>query len=171
MSSPFGLGFGARFIFDAHQNWTGEGLPVYLRVQNADDEAQDFADTGFEVTVTSPNLLSGAGTTDYLVLPPPLVEPLSLVDIGIMSGKLMFGARKFTISHTWVMQWMTANGYDNPLDVFLDPDRVIGLAHDNQLWAIKQVNHIDLGGAIIYWELMCDSMQQNVSTGTGLDGP
>jgi len=171
MSSPFGLGFGARFIFDAHQNWTGEGLPVYLRTQNANDEAQDFADTGFEVTVTSPNLLSGAGTTDHLVLPPPLVEPLSLVDIGIMGGKLMFGARKFTLSHTWVMAWMTANGYDNPLAVFEDPAKVVGLWHDNQLWAIKQVNHIDLGGAIIYWELMCDSAQQNISTGTGLDGP
>ena len=171
MSSPFGLGFGARFIFDAHQNWTGEGLPVYLRTQNADDSAQDYADTGFEVTVTSPALLAGAGTTDTLVQPPPLVEPLSLMDIGIMGGKLQFGARKFTVSHTWVMQWMIANGYSNPLDVFLDPSKVIGFYHDNQLWQIRQCNHIDLGGATLYWEIMCDASQSNYSQGTGNDGP
>ena len=171
MSTPFGLGFGARFMLDGHQNWTGEGLPVYLRTQNADDSAQLYADTGFEVTVTSANLLSGAGTTDSLVLPPPLVEPLSLMDIGIMGGKLMFGARKFTISHTWVMKWMRQFSYTNPLDVFRDPTLVLGIYHDNQLWTIEQINHIDLGGAILYWELMCNASQQNVSQGTGLDGP
>lgn len=156
---------------DAHQNWTGEGLPVYLRVQNSDDSAQDYVDTGFEVTVTTPYLLTGAGTQDLLVIPPPLVEPLSLMDIGIMGGKLMFGARKFTISHTWVMQQMAQMGYQNPLMVFNDPSRVIGLYHDNQVWTIEQVNHIDLGGTILYWEILCNAAQSNIATGTGNDGP
>ena len=170
-SAPFGFGFGVRFINDAHQNWAGEGLPVYLRTQNADDSSQAYADTGFEVTVTSPNLISGAGTTDNLIVPPPMVQALSLMDIGIMGSQLQFGAHKFTVSHTWVMSWMAKNGYTNPLAVFKDPSKVVGIYYDNQLWIIESCTHMDQAGVIITWDLICNAAQANVSVGTGNDGP
>lgn len=170
MSTPSGFGFGVRYLLDQQQAWQGSGLPVYLRIDNSDDSEEAFADVGFEIVVTSPYLLSGAGTQDLQILPQPEVTPLSLMDIGIMGGKLMFGARKFIISHTWVIGQMELMRYTNPLDVFRDPARVVGLWHDNQMWSIEQINHIDVGGVIIKWVLMCNSAQQNISDGTGTNG-
>ena len=164
---PFGLGFGARFLLDAHQNWAAEGLPVYLRIRNADDSQQEFADIGFDVTVTSSNLISGAGTTDLIILPQPTVQEVNLNDIGIMGGKLMFGAKRFFISHTWVLNQMQEMGYTNPLDVFLDPSRVVGIYYDNQLHTIEQLTHDDLGGSVLYWKVVCNAAQLNYTQGTG----
>lgn len=161
-STPFGLGFGARFIMDAHQSWTGEGLPVYLRTQNADDSSQGYADLGFQVTVTG-NSVSGAGTTDTQIFPQPTVEQLNLHEIGIMGTQLQFGATRFIISHTWVSNWMSSKGYQNPYSVFRDPTIVVGIYYDGQLYRIEEITHTDLGGVILYWNIVCNAPQSNVT--------
>jgi hypothetical protein len=144
MGSPAGLGFGVRFLMDGHQNFMQESTGVYLRIQNSDDSTQEYADLGFEVQVSG-IIASGAGTQDLKISPPPSVRMLNLHEIGIMGTQLQFGAIEITISHTWVLGWMQENGYTNPLAVFRDRSRVIGIVFDNQLYTIESITHEDVG--------------------------
>jgi hypothetical protein len=163
MSSPVGLGFGARFLLDAHQRFMQEGLPVYLRIQNSDDSAQAYADVGFEVAVTG-SLATGAGTTDIKISPPPSVQALDLHEIGIMGWQqLQFGATRFLISHTWVLEQMDAQHYTNPYSVFRDPKRVIGIVYNEQLYTIESITPEEMGGTTLYWNIVCNAPQLNVT--------
>jgi hypothetical protein len=165
MSSPpiIGLGFGARFLFDAHQNWSNEGLPVYIRTQNADDEDADFADLGFIVSVTG-NLAKESGTTDTLITPPPTVYTDPTNRQGVEQTQLQEITLRLVISHTWVLSWMAKMGYTgNPVEVFRDRTKVIGIFHANELWSIESISNETLGAEIINWNVTCKGSQQNVS--------
>ena len=158
-----GMGFGARFLMDAHQDWSGGGLDTYLRLQNSDDSAQDYADLGFEVTVTGA-LATTAGITDILIRPQPSVFNMSVIEIGLSNGKFSLGAKRFRISHTFVLAQMAARGYLDARQVWEDKRKVIGIKYDKRLYSIAKIDFEAFGKEVVSWDLVCNAVEQVVST-------
>lgn len=149
------MGFAARFIIDGYQRFFKSGLTVYLRFKNFDDTGQDYADVGFEVSVTGA-LAASSGFTDIVIDPPPEVKEVSMHNIGIMGGQLSFGAKEFRISHTWVLGRMAAMGYTDPKQVFQDP-KVVGIIYEQRLHMMVSLTHDDVGGETTLWKVITNA--------------
>jgi len=152
MSAPFGFGYGARYMMDQTMKFTGEGLPVFLRMQPVDESVNDVADIGFIVTVSG-SLTGSAGYTDHQIIPQPIMEVGNSNRIGVEETQMQFGPTNFTISQTWVLQMMDQFGYIDPLQVFRDR-RVIGLVVNNEIYSIENISDRHAGGQIVYWDLV-----------------
>jgi len=153
-----GFAYGVRMLLDANQQFMGGGLPVYLRTKNEVDDAQSYTDLGFQATDEGPT----SGFTDTQIFPQPEVDEVSLHNIGLNQARLQFGARIFAISHTFVLNQMAENGYDDAMQVWRDPS-VIGLFYDGRLFSIESITHEDAGGDIIWWKLICNSTDRQVT--------
>src|SRR4051812_16362542 len=98
MGIPFG--YGVRMLLDGQQSFIRSGLTCFLRVQNFAPEG-DWQEVGVPFVPTGAEAAK-TGFTDLLISPPPEVRDVSTHNIGMSGGKLMFGARYFIISHTFV---------------------------------------------------------------------
>lgn len=155
-------------MFDNTQRFVRSGLKVYLRVKN-------FPETGDNLEVGVPFTVTGslaAGYTDYLIKPPPNVQDVSMHNIGIMAGRLNFGSRIFTISHTFVKEQLDLINEDieeeitDPLAVFRDRNGLgncLGILYDQRLFSIESITHRDVSGQTISWKLICNSLETTTS--------
>jgi hypothetical protein len=158
MGIPFGTGL--QMLFDASQQFTRAGLPVYLRVRN-------FQDTGTYLEVGVPFSPSGAaafetGTTDILIMPPPSVVDVSLHNIGLMAGRLNFGSRIFIVSNTFVQAQMNDLGITDPYAVWRDRDgkyKAVGIIYQSRQFSIESITQKVVAGQTINWKLICNALE------------
>lgn len=129
--------------------------PVYLRIRNYSPDTESLAASpaaqmGFSLSA------SDGGTVDELIqCPPASVQFVSMYNIGNSGGKLRFGARKFTISQTFVSAMMAK--YSIPvvkpiygLDLF-EGNQTVGLVTDGVLFSIEGINHEGVASQPFLW--------------------
>jgi hypothetical protein len=144
--------WGIRSLADTFLRYFQPGLVCYLRIQNQVMQPNDPSALGFMPTVTG----GPTGFQDIQILPPPDVKEVSLHNIGIMGGKLRFGARTFLISHSFVQQRMDDMNYSDMWSVWRDPT-VVGLYYDGRLFSIESITHEDVGSEPTLWMLVCNA--------------
>ncbi len=128
-------------------------FPFYLRLKNfADTQAQPWSQLGFQIAPTG---TAQIGTTDIPILPPPYVDMVSTRNILLSEGKLRFGARIVSISHTFVAAQVKAQGLTDQNLVWRGP-LVVGLVTENLLCSIEFIDHEELAGQTINWRLTCN---------------
>lgn len=152
------LAVGLRRLLDSHQRFYRAGLQVFLRRKNFTPPAVEAVELGFQFAPTA----GATGFNDTLVQPPPEVVEVTLNDIGLNNTRLFFGARKFKISHTFVLQQMAQFGYADAYQVFRDPS-VIGIFYNQRLFSIESITHKETGGDIISWNLICNASEEAVN--------
>jgi hypothetical protein len=144
--------WGLRSLADGFFRYFQPSSPVYLRRQNQLNSPNDYSALGFQPTVSG----GPTGFTDLLVDPPADVKEVSLHNIGILGGRLNFGARTFLISHTFVQAVMDDEDYTDPYQVWRDPS-VIGLYYQKRLFSIESITNETVGGYITLWYLIGNS--------------
>jgi hypothetical protein len=97
-----------------------------------------------------------SGVFDVLIDPPPDVRDVSLHNIGIMGGRLQFGARTFLISNLFVLNQMEERKFTDPYQVWRDPS-VMGLFYNNRLFSIESITHEEVGSETTLWQLICNA--------------
>jgi hypothetical protein len=179
MGIPFG--FGVRALYDSHMRFWRPGLPCALRIRNFVTPDQGYAELGFQFG-PSGQISDEQGFKDVLIKPQPEVKEVSLRDIGLNQTKLMFGAKQFIISQTFVLKRMRDKGYTDPYQVFRDPS-VIGIAYpvfspitpdqtgDNpnsqtRLFSIESITHDEIAGQTLAYTLLCNA-QETLSSESG----
>lgn len=162
------LSSGLQMLYDGQQQFMQSGADCFLRVGN-------FAHAGDYIEVGVSFIPSGAdaaetGYVDILIDPPPSNMDVSMHNIGMSGGKLMFGAKKFFISHTFVLAMMDKySGIDGFLNVFRKWDgtaSVIGLVNDNQLYSIEFISKREISGVPINWILTCNTHEEYLEEGS-----
>jgi hypothetical protein len=119
-----------------------------------DPSAQEYGRMGFMPAVTG----ALSGFQDIPIDPPPDVKEVSLHNIGIMGGRLQFGARTFLISHQFVLNQMAVQKLTDPILVWRGP-LVMGLFYDQRLFSIESITHEDVGREIMLWSLVANSTE------------
>jgi hypothetical protein len=180
MGVPFG--FGVRMLYDSHLRYWRPGLPCALRVLNYTLPQQGFSELGFTFAPSaSGSLADQQGFNDILIKPPCEVKEVSLRDIGLNAAKLMFGAKQFTISQTFVQRRMREMGYTDPIRVFRDPS-VVGIAYpyfgpqsadqvgtppqpvdQTRLFSIESITHEEVAGQTLAYTLLCNASENLVN--------
>lgn len=156
MGIPFAAGI--RFLLDSHQSFVRQSNgPVALRIRNVDTTGQAFQELGFQLAPSGQS-----GFSDIPINPPPQVTEATSRDIGLAGGKLMFGARKFVISHSFVLAQMKELLLTDPYQVFRRT-AVIGIFYDGRLFSIEQLLHEDAGGEIINWIVAGNAQETGVT--------
>src|SRR3954468_10870516 len=92
---------GIRMLLDGQYRFSRAGLQVYMRIQNFPSDG-GFQELGAPFTPSDANP-ANTGYTDILIDPPPQVNDVSMHNVGMSGGKLLMGARYFTISHSFVL--------------------------------------------------------------------
>lgn len=151
--------WGIRSLADTWFRYWQPGLPVYLRFQEQVNSANDYSALGFMPAVTG----APAGVTDILIDPPPDVKDISLHNIGIMGGRLNFGARTFIVSHTFVLAMMAKFQFTDPYQVWRD-ESVVGLYYNNRLFSIESLTHEEVGGETTLWKIIGNSTELSSPT-------
>lgn len=149
--------WGLRSLADTFLRYFQPGLPCFLRRQQVpagDGTGQSYDALGFMPAVTG----ALSGVEDIPIDPPPDVREVSLHNIGIMGGKLQFGARRFLISDTFVRKQMELQDLSDPYQVFRGAT-VMGIYYNQRLFSIESIVHEDVGGEATLWELTCNSME------------
>ena len=147
--------FGIRRLLDSQQRFAMPGLPMYLRQKNFTDNPA-ITELGFEFTPTTPTVHKGVRDTQ--IRPQPTIKLMSMHSIAMAQAagvQLLIGARKVTISHTWVLQQQRINGYANASSVFNDAS-VVGIVTDNLLLQVASATHDDAFGEPIEWYVLCN---------------
>lgn len=161
--------FALTSLLDANSNYFQPGLPVYYRTQNFDEASvgEAISEMGFQTSPSAYDASGGysvsgewqTGTADVMVCPQPGVDSLTLkmISDAVKAGTaLRVGAKRFSISHSWVASIQTQMLYANPRSVFNDP-HVVGFYHDGLLYSIVSFTHNDMWGAIINWDVLCNA--------------
>jgi len=160
---PFAAG--QQMLFDAHQKFVRSGMQVFLRVKNFQGEG-DYIEVGVPWAPTGVDAAQ-TGYTDYLVEPPPNVQDVSLHNIGILAGRLNFGSRIFTISHTFVADQLRLLNQgpvkiEDPYAVWRARDgngNTIGLVYNGRLFSIESITHREVSGTTVSWRLICNALE------------
>ncbi len=148
--------WGLRSLADTFFRYFQPGLSCFLRMQTVDAAGVPYGQIGFMPAVTG----ALSGFQDIPVDPPPDVQEVSLHNIGIMGGKLQFGARRFLISNLFVLNQMEIRNLTDPYQVFRDP-LVIGLYYNSRLFSIESITHEDVGGETTLWSLVANSSEMS----------
>lgn len=146
--------WGLRSLADTFLRYYQPGLACYLRMQTVDAAGVSYGQIGFMPAVTG----ALSGFQDIPVDPPPDVQEVSLHNIGIMGGRLQFGARRFLISNLFVLNQMAVRNLSDPYQVFRDP-LVVGLYYNSRLFSIESITHEDVGGETTLWSLVANSSE------------
>jgi hypothetical protein len=148
--------WGIRSLADTFLRYFQPGLPCYLRLQAVDADGQPYGQIGFMPTVTG----AMSGFNDLLIDPPAEVTEISLHNIGIMGGRLQFGARRFMISNLFVINQMEKQGLKDPYQVWRGP-LVMGILYNQKLFSIESITHEDVGSETTLWNLVGNSTESD----------
>lgn len=153
-------GFGIQRLLDSHQNLMASGARTFLVLENYDVDDPALSAIA-EMGLTYVPSVSGSvvpGVTDIEILPPPDSAELSIsyVRDSVQAGvALRSGARRFTISDTWVEAQRIAKGFATPSQVFTDR-QVRGIRFGGVLFNIQRaVPNAGLGN-ILSWDVFCN---------------
>lgn len=154
---------GLSMVLDGQMRYIREGEQCFLRLQNFPNEG-DFQEVGVPYAPTGTGSAANqTGFTDIYIDPPPETTDEPDRDIGLAGAKLMFGSRKFFISHTFVLNMRQLYpGITDDSDVFRNWDGntpVIGIVYSNQLFSIEDILSREFGGQVISWTVECVGME------------
>lgn len=175
MGIPFAQGI--QMLYDGQLNYVRGGLDCYLRVNNF-SASGDFIEVGVPYSPTGQASIT-TGYVDILILPPPATQALGMHDIGLSGGKLMFGARRFFISNTFVQSMLdTYPNIKGSFNVFRNWDSpdgtgqtegtayVQGLIYNNQIYSIEDIGRREIAGKTINWVLQCNTHEEYLEPGS-----
>lgn len=157
---PVDFSFGLRYMQDNHQRFVRAGLAVVLRVKNFDSDAMEAGRLGF---IWTPTGGTTPGTSDIVISPPPDVIDVASKDEGIELQNEYKITKKFTISHTFVLNRMAQMGYTDPYQVFRSKT-VLGLVYNSRLYAIDSVLSDDSSGDMIRWYITANAVEKGATT-------
>ena len=165
MGIPFSQG--VQILLDGQQQYIRGGLDCYIRVGNFVPSG-DFIEVGVPYAPTGAAALE-SGFVDILILPPPTTKPVSMRNIALSGGKLMFGARRFTISDTFVEQMLeTYPNIQGRYNVFRNWDKtasVIGIIYNNQMYSIEDIGRREVAGRTVAWLITCNTHEEYLTDG------
>lgn len=145
--------YGLRRLQDLQLNYKRTTTPAYLRYRAFGDIGnRQFAQLGFTIR-PDPNV-NPVGTTDVPIVPAPTMATMPLRNIGIVGGKLRFGAKSIMISSTFVDAEAARLQFTDPKQVF---NQCLGIVNENMLYSIEDMQHEMVGGRIINWMLVCNA--------------
>lgn len=151
-------------LYDAHLKYTRSGSEVFLRIANFTPSG-DFIEVGVPYTPTGTDAVS-TGYVDLLIDPPPATQAVSYHDIAMSGAKLMFGARRFFVSDTFVStlidQYPSIRGKYHVFRQWDGTAYVIGLVYNNQLYSIEDIGRKEIAGRTINWILTCNSQEEYI---------
>jgi len=168
------FGEGLQLMVDGQQRFIRGGLQCFLRVQNFAPTG-DFQELGLTI-VASGSGEEGLGFTDIYIDPPPDVIDVSYHDIGISNGKLMFGAKKFQISATFIENILEMYpAILDSYDVLRDWDgginqtgaqtaSIIGLVYGDRMYSIESIFQNITGGKTIQWIVTANVHELQLAT-------
>lgn len=153
---------GIAMLFDAHQRYTRAGEECFLRVNNFAPSG-DYIEVGVQYSPTGSEAAQ-SGFVDIPIDPPPGTVAVSTHDIGMSGGKLMFGARKFFVSDTFVSDMLdkypTIRGRYNVWRAWDGNAYVQGIIYNNQLYSIEDIGRSTIAGKTIRWTLTCNASEE-----------
>lgn len=144
--------WGIRSLADTFLSYFQPGLPAYLRRQTIENTANDYSALGFQPTVSG----GLSGFYDTLIDPPADVREVSMHNIGVLGGRLNFGAKVFVISDTFVTTQMDLLEFTDPYQVWRDP-LVMGVYYNSRLFSIESITQEAVGGKATLWKIICNS--------------
>lgn len=141
---------GVQRLVDSAQRYRRGSLGFCLRLRNFPDlQNQPWSQLGFQIAPTGS---TQTGTADVPIKPPPTVTMVPMKNIAASNGKLRYGARKLTISHSFVLAQMKAQSLTDPMNVW-NGAAVVGLVSENKLFSIEDIEHIEISGVTVQWFL------------------
>jgi hypothetical protein len=150
---------GILMCLDGQARYVREGEQCFLRLQNFQNQG-DFQEVGVPYVPTGTGSAANqTGYTDILIDPPPETTDQPDRDVGIAGGKIMFGARTFLVSYTFIRNMRDQYpGLQDDSDIWRNWDGntpVIGIIYSQQLFSIESVTSRELGGQTISYVLNC----------------
>lgn len=127
------------------------GVVVLLAASDGNSQYLMWVTTNPSATVAAT-----LGITDIRICPSPVVTGISMRDIGASMGKLRFGARHIRVAQAFVQAQLTARGLPTTPETqraIWEGANVVGLVSENLLFSIETVEHYELGGVTIFWDL------------------
>jgi hypothetical protein len=177
MGSLFAAGM--QMLLDGQQSFIRSGLQCFLRIQNfAVNDGGDSQELGIPFVPPAGPETAETGFTDLEIIPPPEVRDVSMHNIGMSGGKLMFGARYFIVSNSFVYHiqedypeildpydvWRNWDGQLIDEEIQNQTASVIGLVYDNRLFSIEDIKHKEIAGETISWTLTCNASERQLDT-------
>ena len=150
---PYGS-FGIRRIIDQQLRFRGPGSAAWLRVKNFTDPS-NVTDHGFIYTPPASGNQQ-AGYTDYPIQPPPVVQQVSMHNLGMAAAagvNLREGARNIMITQTWVEAQKQIRNLKSDRQVFEAPE-VIGIVTADLLVSIEYAYPDHAYGHLVNWYLL-----------------
>lgn len=164
MGVPFSSGI--KWLFDQHQRFVRSGLKVYLRVKN-------FPESGVALEVGLQSQVSaGGGYTDYVIVPPPNVQDVSMHNLGMAAEagiRLNYGSKIFTISDSFVQDQIqlihqkSGTLLQDPFAVFRDRDgngNTLGIVYQGRMHEIAGITTRQVSGQTVSWKVVGNAMEQ-----------
>lgn len=145
-----------RNLLDANLRFTQPGNRVFCRVRNELPAIDSAMQLGFKWAATGVG-----GFTDVEICPPASVQQQRSSNKALNNAQMNVIPIVFLISHTWVMERMTAMSVTDPYQVFRSP-YVIGIVMDTRLYAIDSVNPESVGNGFVSWEVTCHAQEPEV---------
>jgi hypothetical protein len=167
------FGTGLMLVMDQQARYIREGQQTFLRLQNFQNQG-DFQEVGVPWAPTgTAGAANQTGFTDILIDPPPETTDVPDKDIGLAGGKLMFGARTFLISYSFVQNMRQEYpGILSDEDVFRQWDGftpVIGIVYANSMFSIEDITSRELGGQIISYTVKCNATDEFTLVGSAAE--
>lgn len=133
-----------RDLLDTRLKTTTPGLKTYLRLRTDTVPNREFEEYGFQIVNV------GANVNDILIVPPPSVTPMSMHNIGIVGGRLQFGAHQFDISDTFTRSMLPILKVTDGYSVWRHTS-VIGLIYNGSVFSLESVVPKSVNDSIIRW--------------------
>jgi hypothetical protein len=154
--SGLNLGFGIQRLIDAQQRFVQNSrTPINIRLRNFTLPQQDlYAQLGYSISPSG----SATGMTDVQILPPPATRLISMHTIGMSSGKLLFGAREFVISGSFVDAQQKALGLSSP-DKLWWCNQFVGIFAYGILFTVVDYAPEEIGGKSVVWTIRANASE------------
>lgn len=148
-------------MLDGQQRFIASSKQVFIRVQNFQNTG-DYLEVGVPFAPTG-TALAESGFTDIMIDPPPEMTDVSMHNIGLLAGRLNFGDKIMTVSHSFVLNILqTYPSISDPYDVWRNWDNqtpVIGIVYQNRMWSIDSITNRQLSGETISWKLILKGLE------------
>jgi hypothetical protein len=164
MGNSLNYAEGFRMLLDGQQRFVASAKQVFLRLQNFQNSGP-YLEVGVPFAPTG-TALAQSGFTDLLIDPPPEMRDISMHNIGLLAGRLNFGDKTMTVSHTFVLNIMQQYpAILDSYDVWRNWDGntpVVGIVYQNRMWAIESITNFQLAGETISWKLILKGLEQQL---------
>jgi hypothetical protein len=157
LSGPYGI---LRLVDQNMRNFDN-GVSVYYVQESYSLNDFEFTEIGLSYTppITGGNDLPNPQPIQTLIAPPPQVSSLSarqIADAQKLGMALREGARKFTISDTWVQAQVASMALADPRQLWYS-QYCRGIQYLNTLYQVVTGVPNDGMGGLLSWDVLCNA--------------